>query len=79
MIYNNIQKIAQFPNTSAVNVLDFIPSNLWAGIKDGTNTTDLSSYIQDAIDAVNKGTVRFPNGTYKITGTIFKPFGAISA
>jgi parallel beta-helix repeat protein len=51
------------------NVLDYIPQNFHKGIKDGTNTTFLTSYIQAAIDAVHKsggGTLFFPAGTYKV-------------
>lgn len=61
-------QISNQPNTSAVNVLDFIPSNLWAGIKDGTNTTALQTYINAAFTASPQ--VHFPLGTYKITGRI---------
>lgn len=60
------------------NVLDAIPDNLEAGILDRTGTTDLSGYIQTAINQVcadsvttSSGTsadaiVAFPAGTYTI-------------
>lgn len=34
------------------NVLEYIPENLWAGILDNTTTTDVSTYVQEAIDAL---------------------------
>jgi hypothetical protein len=63
-----------------VNVLDYIPNNLHADIKNGTSTTDVSSYIQDAIDDAEittvgddtwpekpyGRTVSIPSGTYII-------------
>jgi hypothetical protein len=58
-----------------VNVLSFIPPALHAGIKAGTNSTDLTSYVQAALDAlaartsVASGILYCPAGTYKITGT----------
>lgn len=56
-----------------IDVLDFIPSALHEGIRDGTNTTDLTSYCQAAIDAVitgGGGYLRFPTGTYKTTDAL---------
>jgi hypothetical protein len=52
-----------------VNVLDFIPANLHAGIKDRTGVTDLSSYVQAAIDAT-LGEVVFPAGTYWFSSSL---------
>jgi hypothetical protein len=56
-----------------ISVLDYIPSNLHAGIAAKTDTTDLSSYIANAIAAVNsKGgdTLWFPAGKYNAGSTI---------
>jgi hypothetical protein len=53
-----------------VNVLDYIPANLHASIKNASNTTDLTSYIQTAIDAqkIRGGSpVYMPSGTYLFT------------
>lgn len=44
-----------------VNLLDYIPTNLHAGIRDGSNSTPLDSYIALALA---DGLVFAPNGTY---------------
>ena len=48
------------------NVLRFIPWSLHASIRDGTNTTALTTYIQNAIDSimVYGGKLNFPRGEY---------------
>jgi hypothetical protein len=51
-----------------VSVLDYIPEFLHAGILDRTNTTDLTTYIQAALDTGYD--VFFPRGTYKTTDVI---------
>lgn len=51
------------------NVLDYIPDSLHTSISDGTNTIDLSAYIQSALDA--KRSVYFPEGTYYVTNTLY--------
>lgn len=55
-----------------VSVLDFIPTNLHAGIAAGTETSSLSTYIQSAIDSLsaNGGRLYFPAGTYYIASTL---------
>jgi hypothetical protein len=62
----------------SVSVLDYIPSGLHAAIAARTSTTDVSTYIQAAIDDVANdggGTVYFPAGAYHSTDTIEnKPF-----
>lgn len=45
-----------------VSLLDFIPPNLHTSIKDGTNITDLATYIQAALDAAVS--VEAPAGIY---------------
>jgi hypothetical protein len=50
-----------------VNVLHFIPVALHAAIKAGTDTTDLTSYIQAAVDAAAGRTLYFPKGIYYIS------------
>ena len=55
-----------------VSVLDFIPEAAHAGIKARTSTTDVTTYIQAAIDSFNgPGTVYFPAGRYYVTGTMY--------
>lgn len=53
---------------SVVNVLDFIPIGKHAGIKAGTNTDDLSSYFQSAIETSKR--VIIPKGTYHLNANI---------
>jgi hypothetical protein len=56
-----------------VFVTDFIPVALHDGIWTGTNTTDLTAYIQAAIDALDTlggGVLYFPQGVYKVTSTL---------
>jgi hypothetical protein len=62
----------------SVSVLDFIPSQYHADIADRVSTTNVASYIQQAIDQVSDdggGTVYFPAGSYFCTATLVnKPF-----
>lgn len=66
-----------------VNVLDFIPQNLYAGIVDGTNTTDLRANINAAfthLAGFGGGTLFFPKGTYLVSeyvGNTTNPAGPI--
>lgn len=56
-----------------VNVLTYIPTTEHAAIRNFTATTDLSSYINTAIAAVQSaqgGTLVFPKGLYPIASTI---------
>ena len=54
-----------------VSVLDFIPASLHSGIRNGTNTTNLESYIQSAIDSVSAGgSLYFPAGTYQVAAAL---------
>lgn len=49
----------------AINVLvDFIPDNLRTGVVDGTGTTDLTTYIQAALNEAEGRACYFPAGTY---------------
>lgn len=54
------------------NILDYIPVNLHAAIQAYTSTSDVTSYINTAISAVNAtgGVLLFPRGKYYITSTI---------
>lgn len=56
-----------------VDVLDFIPVSLHASIRDASNTTDLASYIQAAIDycITNGRNLFMPAGDYKISSPLF--------
>lgn len=55
-----------------INVIDYIPASMRAGISAGTETTDVSSYIQDAIDDlnVNGSQLVFPQGDLYIESTL---------
>lgn len=53
--------------SQTANVFWWIPPAEWAAIQDNTSTTDHSTYIQAAIDALNAnggGTLKFPDGRY---------------
>lgn len=52
-----------------ISVLRFIPANLHAGIRDGTGTTDLASYIALAITAAAGKCLLWPAGYYYIAST----------
>ena len=54
------------------NILDYIPVNLHAAIQAYTSTSDVTSYINTAISAVNAtgGVLLFPRGRYYITSSI---------
>jgi hypothetical protein len=54
----------------AVNVFSYIPTAEWAAIIAGTSTTDVSSYIQAALDAHPGRWIYFPKGTYVITAQL---------
>lgn len=51
-----------------VNVLDYIPANLHAGIAAGSDSTDLQSYLQLALNTARY--IWIPNGTYNIGGVL---------
>jgi len=55
-----------------VDVLDFIPVNLHAAIRNMTSSADVTVYIQKAIDSLQAlgGTVLCPNGKYVTTDTL---------
>ncbi len=58
-----------------VSIFDFIPVNLQSAIVARTSTTNVSSYIQaaeDALDALGGGEIFFPAGEYYITSQINK-------
>ncbi len=56
------------------NILDWIPSNLHAGIADLTTTTDIHQYIQQAMDS-GAGSIYFPQGKYVILAPIYFTVG----
>lgn len=63
----------EYHENRAINLMtDFIPSNLHAGIEDGTNATDLSAYVQAAADAAlaNDWTLEAEGGTYLLNDTV---------
>jgi hypothetical protein len=61
--------------SGAVSVLRYIPPAEWAAIIAGTSTTDVSAYVQAAIDA--EKSIFFPAGTYKINATIYLKVGLV--
>jgi hypothetical protein len=69
-IANSVERTAEAQFSDYVSVLDFIPVNLHAGIKNNTNTTDLSTYISNAINSADRRHVFFPQGTYLITDSL---------
>lgn len=59
--------------SGAISVLSYIPTNLHAGILARTSTTDVSTYIQsaiDALDALGGGGLLIPKGRYYCTSEI---------
>lgn len=68
-----VTRTAQSKMRDMVSVMDFIPVNLHAGIIARTGTTNVASYIQAAIDALNAnggGCLWFPAGRYYCTAEI---------
>ena len=56
-----------------INVMDFIPTALHANIFDFTSTTDVDTYIQDAIDyaySLQGAVIWFPAGKFNVANTI---------
>jgi hypothetical protein len=66
-----VERFVQDKMRDVVSVLDFIPASLHSGIRNGTNTTNLESYIQSAIDSVSAGgSLYFPAGTYQVAAAL---------
>lgn len=66
-------RTAQNKMRERISVLDFIPENLHAGIQARTNSTDLTTYIQagiDAVEALGGAALFFPVGDYLTTATL---------
>lgn len=63
-----------------VNVLDFIPTNLHTSIRARTDTHDLSSYLQAAINAAfaTGGEVFFPPGMYTSNAALTIPTAGLA-
>lgn len=71
------QTVDQAINNGLVSVLYFIPVSEHAAIKACTSTTDVATYIQTAIDAINSasptgGVLYFPPGKYLQSGIVLK-------
>lgn len=58
-----------------IDALDFIPTSLHAGIRDGTNSTNLSTYINSALTAATGQRLVLTPGFYKITSGLNVPAG----
>lgn len=71
--YNVLATASDIANTQHIlSVFDYIPSTLHAGIRDGTTTTDVTSYIVAAMTAAQtvsfgEKTLIFPSGTYRVS------------
>ncbi|MGX7706303.1 hypothetical protein [Methylobacterium sp. Gmos1] len=59
--------------TDTVSVMAFIPKALRAGIRARTNTTDLTTYIQAALNTSKN--VRFPSGDYQVCNALSQKGG----
>jgi hypothetical protein len=71
-----VANTAQAKMREQFSVLDFIPVALHSSIVDGTNTTDLTTYVQAALDAMSTaggGAVLVPRGSYKCSSSINIP------
>lgn len=60
----------QGKDEDTINVLDFIPVALHAAIKARTSSTDVSSYIQAAVDAAAYQTLVWPGGKYTLSSVV---------
>lgn len=61
-----------------VNVLDFIPPEFHAAIKNETSTVDVRQYIQAAMDS-GAGELYFPMGYYVIKSPLYITAGAVGS
>lgn len=59
--------------TDTVNVMAFVPRALRAGVRARTNTTDLTSYIQAALNTGKAA--HFPSGDYKVCDALSQKGG----
>lgn len=61
-------------DAGSYQLMGFVPQNLKAAIRDGSSTTDISTYLQNCIDAVRdergKGCVSLPMGKVTIATSI---------
>lgn len=62
----------QYAEASEINLLEYIPNSLHAAILAETSTTDVSTYVQNAI---NDGCVFAPAGQYRLETEIDMPKG----
>lgn len=54
-------------NRDHLSIMRWVPANLRTAIRDRSGSTDLSEYIQDALDSCPDGaTLYFPDGTYRM-------------
>jgi len=58
-------------NRDRISIMRWIPANLHAGIRDRSGTTDLSPYVQAALDNCPAGAALYaPSGTYRMTSGV---------
>lgn len=62
-----VQSIGTVLASQPQSVMQFIPATLHAGVRNGTNTTDLAPYL--ALAAAFSKTLHFPAGRYRINST----------
>lgn len=73
-----VQRSVESKLQDVVSVLDFIPESEHAAIKAGTSTTDVTTYLQAALDSGAKF-IEIPEGTYVTTGIEIKSTSSIEA
>jgi hypothetical protein len=66
-----VQRTVESKLQDVVSVLDFIPQSEHAAIKAGTSITDVTTYVQSALDSGAKS-IKIPEGTYVTTGVEIK-------
>lgn len=68
---NDVTRTTQAKLQERISLLDFIPTNLHAGIADRTGTTDLATYIRNAVANAPAGAeIYAPAGYYPFDSTI---------
>lgn len=70
-----VARTGQSKLRDVINVMDFIPDNLRAAILALTSTTNVTTYVQAAVDAVlaaGGGVVQHPVGLFNVSGLILK-------
>lgn len=75
-LYTMVKRAVGALGLRKVSVLQYIPAHLHAAIADGSGVTDLSAYIQAAINAIvavtqeARPTLYFPGGRYRVAAQL---------